>query len=247
MAVRDLRYFGSQSWPFPNSLMIAFTAEYAGGELRHDPAELADARWFPLDALPQMPPRLSIARALIDDTLARVRARVAERFPADLERIRDYLRMPSVSATGEGIGEVAEATGAWIEGAGGSFELVETPGHPLVLGELPGPAGAPRLLRYGMYDVQPAQEPEWTSPPFAAEVRDLPGVGDYTAAAIAVFAHTRRHPVLDTNVRRVLTRLLDGRELPPATVTVSERAQAEALLPADAATAATWSMRSSIS
>lgn len=72
--VRDLRYFGSQSWPFPNSLMIAFTAEYAGGELRHDPAELADARWFPLEALPQMPPRLSIARALIDATVARMRA-----------------------------------------------------------------------------------------------------------------------------------------------------------------------------
>jgi len=71
--VRRLRYFGSQSWPFPNSLMIAFTAEYAGGEVRADPAELADARWFPIDALPQMPPRLSIARALIDATVARLR------------------------------------------------------------------------------------------------------------------------------------------------------------------------------
>ena len=71
--VRDLRYFGSQSWPFPNSLMIAFTAEYAGGELRHDPAELADAKWFPVDALPQLPPRLSIAHALIDATIARMR------------------------------------------------------------------------------------------------------------------------------------------------------------------------------
>ncbi|HVL57270.1 MAG TPA: NAD(+) diphosphatase, partial [Burkholderiaceae bacterium] len=64
--VKELRYFGSQSWPFPNSLMIAFRAEYAGGELRHDPAELADAQWFDLQALPQLPPRISIARALID-------------------------------------------------------------------------------------------------------------------------------------------------------------------------------------
>ncbi|HEV2921630.1 MAG TPA: hypothetical protein VG673_20690, partial [Actinomycetota bacterium] len=118
----------------------------------------------------------------MDDTLALVQARVAERFPADLERIRGYLRMPSVSATGEGIGAVAEATGAWIEGAGGSFELQATPGHPLVVGELPGPPGAPRLLRYGMYDVQPALEPYWTSPPFAAEVRDLPGVGPAVVA-----------------------------------------------------------------
>jgi acetylornithine deacetylase/succinyl-diaminopimelate desuccinylase-like protein len=118
----------------------------------------------------------------IPDTLERVRARVAERFPADLERIRGYLRQPSVSAAGEGIRAAAEATGAWIEGAGGAFELVETPGHPLVLGELPGPPGAPRLLRNGMYDVQPAGEPGWTSPPFAAEVRDLPGVGPAVVA-----------------------------------------------------------------
>jgi NAD+ diphosphatase len=73
--VKDLRYFGSQSWPFPNSLMIAFQAEYAGGELRPDPAELADAQWFAPEALPQLPTRLSIARALIEDTLARVAAR----------------------------------------------------------------------------------------------------------------------------------------------------------------------------
>ncbi|HEV3497213.1 MAG TPA: M20/M25/M40 family metallo-hydrolase, partial [Actinomycetes bacterium] len=118
----------------------------------------------------------------MDDTLALVRARVAERFPADLERIRGYLQMPSVSATGEGVRAVAEATGAWIEGAGGSYQEVETPGHPVVLGELPGPPGAPRLLRYGMYDVQPAQEPDWTSPPFAAEVRDLPGIGPAVVA-----------------------------------------------------------------
>jgi acetylornithine deacetylase/succinyl-diaminopimelate desuccinylase-like protein len=118
----------------------------------------------------------------IPDTLAAVRARVAERFPADLERIREYLRQPSVSATGQGIRETAAATGAWIQGAGGSFELVETPGHPLLLGELPGPPGAPRLLRYGMYDVQPAEEPDWSSPPFAAEVRELPGVGPAVVA-----------------------------------------------------------------
>jgi NAD+ diphosphatase len=72
--VRNLRYFGSQSWPFPNSLMIAFNADYAGGELHPDPAELADAQWFTLDALPQLPPPMSIARALIDSTVRRMRA-----------------------------------------------------------------------------------------------------------------------------------------------------------------------------
>lgn len=68
--VRNLRYFGSQSWPFPNSLMIAFTAEYAAGDVQANPDELADAQWFALDALPQLPPRLSIARSLIDATVA---------------------------------------------------------------------------------------------------------------------------------------------------------------------------------
>jgi A/G-specific adenine glycosylase len=74
------------------------------------------------------------------------------------------------------------------------------------------------------------------------DLRALPGVGDYTAAAIAVFAHTERHPVLDTNVRRVLCRLLDGAELPPTAVTVGERARAAALLPDDPSDAATWSV-----
>jgi len=116
------------------------------------------------------------------DPLAAVRARVEERFPADLERVRDYLRMPSISATGQGIREVAHASAGWIEDAGGAARVLETGGHPLVLGEFTGPAGSPRLLRYGMYDVQPVEPDEWSSPPFAAEVRDLPGVGPAVVA-----------------------------------------------------------------
>ncbi len=69
--MRDLRYFGSQPWPFPDSLMIAFTAAYAGGELRPDPAEISDARWFKVDELPLVPPRISIARQLIDAWVCR--------------------------------------------------------------------------------------------------------------------------------------------------------------------------------
>ena len=68
--VKDLRYFASQSWPFPHALMIAFTAEYAGGDIRCDPAEIAEARWFgPGDALPELSPGQSISRALIDANL----------------------------------------------------------------------------------------------------------------------------------------------------------------------------------
>ena len=68
--VKDLRYFASQSWPFPGSLMIAFTAEYARGEIAPDPAEIAEAHWFgPGDALPELPPHQSISRALIEANL----------------------------------------------------------------------------------------------------------------------------------------------------------------------------------
>ena len=66
------KYFASQSWPFPHSLMIAFTAEYVGGELTPNGHEIAEAGWFTADNLPQLPPRISIARALIDDTLAQM-------------------------------------------------------------------------------------------------------------------------------------------------------------------------------
>jgi len=71
--VKNLKYFSSQSWPFPNSLMIAFTAEYDGGELRPDPAELVDAQWFDIDEMPRIPPSFSIARALIDHTVQQLR------------------------------------------------------------------------------------------------------------------------------------------------------------------------------
>ncbi|WP_253943865.1 A/G-specific adenine glycosylase [Nocardioides marmotae] len=70
----------------------------------------------------------------------------------------------------------------------------------------------------------------------------LPGVGDYTAAAIASFAFGQRHVVLDTNVRRVLARTVGGVELPAQHVTKAEREAAAELLPEDEATAATWAV-----
>ena len=65
--VTNVRYFGSQPWPFPNSLMIGFTAEYTGGDLNPQPGEIEDAGWYTADDLPKMPPKLSIARAMTDD------------------------------------------------------------------------------------------------------------------------------------------------------------------------------------
>ncbi len=73
ISVKNLRYFGSQPWPFPHSLMVGFVAEYAGGELTLDGEEIADARWVSPETLPQLPMPLSIARQLIDAWLAEVR------------------------------------------------------------------------------------------------------------------------------------------------------------------------------
>lgn len=64
--VKNVRYFGSQPWPFPDSLMVGFTAEYAAGEITVDQTELTDAKWFAADDLPKIPPKISIARRLID-------------------------------------------------------------------------------------------------------------------------------------------------------------------------------------
>jgi NAD+ diphosphatase len=64
--LKNIRYFGSQPWPFPNSLMIGFTAEYAGGEVTMDMKEIVDAQWFTADHLPTIPDKISIARKLID-------------------------------------------------------------------------------------------------------------------------------------------------------------------------------------
>ncbi len=66
LTVKNIRYFGSQPWPFPNSLMIAFVAEYAEGDIMIDGSEIIDAAWFSKDKLPQIPPTISIARQLID-------------------------------------------------------------------------------------------------------------------------------------------------------------------------------------
>jgi NAD+ diphosphatase len=71
--VENVRYFGSQPWPFPNSLMIGFTADYAGGELRTEPEEIEDAGWYTVNDLPPLPPKVSIARVMIDDFVRRVR------------------------------------------------------------------------------------------------------------------------------------------------------------------------------
>jgi NAD+ diphosphatase len=63
--ITNLRYFGSQSWPFPDSLMVAFFADYAGGTIDPDPNEIEAAAWFPRDSLPALPEPMSLAWQMI--------------------------------------------------------------------------------------------------------------------------------------------------------------------------------------
>jgi NAD+ diphosphatase len=65
--VTDIRYVGSQNWPFPSQMMIGFVATYAGGDVVVDQEELEDACWFPCSALPSLPSRHSISRYIIDN------------------------------------------------------------------------------------------------------------------------------------------------------------------------------------
>ncbi len=67
IGIDEIRYFGSQPWPFPDSLMIAFTAIYSSGEIRPDQVEIEDAGWFTCSDLPALPSPASIARKLIDE------------------------------------------------------------------------------------------------------------------------------------------------------------------------------------
>jgi NAD+ diphosphatase len=71
ISVQNLRYFGSEPWPFPDSLMIGFVADYAGGDIRIDNQEIEAAGWFTRDTLPPIPSRMSISRALIEAWIRR--------------------------------------------------------------------------------------------------------------------------------------------------------------------------------
>jgi NAD+ diphosphatase len=78
--VCNLRYYASEGWPFPDSLMIAYVADFAGGEIAPQQGEIEDARWFAVDDLPRLPPRLSIARRLIEHVVADASRHTAPKF-----------------------------------------------------------------------------------------------------------------------------------------------------------------------
>ena len=69
LEINNIRYFGSQPWPYPSGLMVGFNADYVSGEIHVQREELQKAGWFHRDHLPKLPEKLSIARKLIDDWL----------------------------------------------------------------------------------------------------------------------------------------------------------------------------------
>jgi NAD+ diphosphatase len=70
--VKDVEYFSSQAWPFPNSLMLGFRAKYDSGEIAVDGVEISEAGWFAADKMPNsFPGKISISQWLIRDFLAR--------------------------------------------------------------------------------------------------------------------------------------------------------------------------------
>jgi acetylornithine deacetylase/succinyl-diaminopimelate desuccinylase-like protein len=111
----------------------------------------------------------------------RVGAHIDASFDRHLERIRTFVRQPSISGEGVGMQEMAGLVRDTIRGLGGSAEIAPTPGWPVVHGAID--AGRPKtLLLYGMYDVQPVEGEDWLVPPFAGETVDLPAVGNSIVA-----------------------------------------------------------------
>lgn len=117
--------------------------------------------------------------------IKKIHEAIEDAFPEHIEQCRTFLRQRSISATGEGIIETAEMIRKYIETIGGTVSFEGDPSFPIVYGRLD--RGYPKtLIIYGMYDVQPAEEKKWMSPPFAAEIHKLPGLGECIIARGAV-------------------------------------------------------------
>ncbi|WP_298985484.1 M20/M25/M40 family metallo-hydrolase [uncultured Roseibium sp.] len=132
-------------------------------------------------------------------------------------RVMDYVRHPSISAHDIGIRAVAGMLVRHLEGLGFEAGLVETPGHPFVLGRFDVDPARPTVLLYGHYDVQPPDPLEaWISPPFEPALRDgriwARGIGDnkgqHFAQLLAIETHLKVHGTLPCNV----IFLLEGEE-----------------------------------
>ncbi|MGY1604288.1 M20/M25/M40 family metallo-hydrolase [Geodermatophilus sp. SYSU D00815] len=134
-----------------------------------------------------------------------------------LERLLDYLRQPSVSATGEGFPEATHRAVREMELAGLTARVVDTPGRPAVVGHRDGPPGTPTVLVYGHYDVQPAgPRALWRSEPFEPVIRDgrvwARGAGDNKGQHLAHLQALRLLLERDGGHPCGVTVVLDGEE-----------------------------------
>jgi len=87
--IKNLRYFSSQPWPFPHSLMVGFLADFDSGEIKVDGKEILEAYWFDPDKLPNIPPKLSIAGQLIQHTLKEIKQQQNIAIPTHAAEIGD--------------------------------------------------------------------------------------------------------------------------------------------------------------
>ena len=134
---------------------------------------------------------------------------IKEHEDSSVTRVMDYVRHPSISATDIGVREVATLLVDHLDGLGFDARLVETPGHPFVLGQRVVDPSKPTVLLYGHYDVQPPDPLDaWVSPPFEPEVRDgriwARGIGDnkgqHFAQLLAIEAHLEVTGTLPCNI-----------------------------------------------
>jgi len=108
--------------------------------------------------------------------LDKVKDVIEKGFQQDLEKVREMVRHPSISATGEGIYEMANKVLKELRSLGAVANVVPTEGHPIVYGHLQ--TGAPNtMLVYSHYDVQPAESSGWSVPPFSAEIVEIQNIG----------------------------------------------------------------------
>jgi len=141
------------------------------------------------------------------------------------------------------VNRVLPVYGAWLERWPKPGDLAAEPSGEAVRAW--GRLGYPRrALRLHAAATAITEQHGGIVPAAYEELRALPGVGDYTAAAVASFAYGRRHAVLDTNVRRVLARACSGEQYPATSVSAAERSLAVGLLPEEPSTAAAWAAAS---
>jgi acetylornithine deacetylase/succinyl-diaminopimelate desuccinylase-like protein len=119
------------------------------------------------------------------ETIKKVQDHIDKNFPAHLERCREFLRQKSISASGEGIKETAQIVKGFVGEIGGTVQYGGDENFPIIYGKVD--TGSPKtLIIYGMYDVQPVDEPKWSSPPFAAEIKNVSHLGPCVIARGAV-------------------------------------------------------------